>query len=190
MRVRVRWSRCDGSIAGRRLRLTFVLRSTHSSQLNVGLFLFCFFLGGVPVPVSGLEMPVPGVTGSLTVAGAAFVSAIAASCHQVPRRRSACARAPHRGSRMLGWLSGAISPVGYGSETTAQRVWSECRTWSGYKRGWGEEGSCFQRHEGREAGIAIVAKPAPRWLEGGRARRGLRKDWGWSMLVSLCDVKS
>lgn len=27
--------------------LTLVLRSTHSSQLRVGLFLFCFFLGGV-----------------------------------------------------------------------------------------------------------------------------------------------
>lgn len=25
---------------------TFVLRSTHSSQLKVGLFLFCFFFGG------------------------------------------------------------------------------------------------------------------------------------------------
>jgi len=25
---------------------TLVLRSTHSSQLKVGLFLFCFFLGG------------------------------------------------------------------------------------------------------------------------------------------------
>jgi hypothetical protein len=32
--------------------------------------------------------------------------------------------------------------------------------------------------KGSDAGIAIIAKAAPRWLESGRARRGLRKDWG------------
>lgn len=31
---------------------TLVLRSTHSSQLKVGLFLFCFFLGGALPGVS------------------------------------------------------------------------------------------------------------------------------------------
>lgn len=32
--------------------LTFVLRSTHSSQLSVGLLRFCFFLGGASPPVA------------------------------------------------------------------------------------------------------------------------------------------
>jgi hypothetical protein len=37
--------------------LTLVLRSTHSSQLSVGLFRFCFFLDVGPVPTlpSGLR---------------------------------------------------------------------------------------------------------------------------------------
>lgn len=34
---------------------TLVLRSTHSSQLRVGLFLFCFFFGGASPGVSELD---------------------------------------------------------------------------------------------------------------------------------------
>ncbi|KAH7385513.1 hypothetical protein DE146DRAFT_209043 [Phaeosphaeria sp. MPI-PUGE-AT-0046c] len=35
--------------------LTFVFRSTHSSQLNVGLLRFCFFLGGWSCPCTALS---------------------------------------------------------------------------------------------------------------------------------------
>jgi hypothetical protein len=41
-------------IGARAMQLTLVLRSTHSSQLRVGLLRFCFFLGGASpwVPVA------------------------------------------------------------------------------------------------------------------------------------------
>jgi hypothetical protein len=53
--------------------LTLVLRSTHSSQLSVGLFRFCFFLGGAsrpcraPVGGSGLvdDWAVPSLMAGL-----------------------------------------------------------------------------------------------------------------------------
>ena len=38
-------------------RRTFVLRSTHSSQLSVGLLRFCFFLGGASPCVVLVEAP-------------------------------------------------------------------------------------------------------------------------------------
>jgi hypothetical protein len=55
--------------------LTFVFRSTHSSQLKVGLFLFCFFFTGdgcsksvIPASVLTLFPPVGG-DGGVTLAG-------------------------------------------------------------------------------------------------------------------------
>jgi hypothetical protein len=42
------------SIYNQKDALTLVLRSTHSSQLSVGLLRFCFFLGGASPPACGV----------------------------------------------------------------------------------------------------------------------------------------
>jgi len=65
-----------------RAALTLVLRSTHSSQLSVGLLRFCFFLGGAS----------PWVPDALVVDGSGLVEGCVPSSSIVQRvRRSECA---------------------------------------------------------------------------------------------------
>lgn len=62
---------------GGRHGLTLVLRSTHSSQLSVGLLRFCFFLGGGCRPWGGVALECgPGLS---DIEGCASSPSIAAA---------------------------------------------------------------------------------------------------------------
>jgi hypothetical protein len=78
------------------IALTLVLRSTHSSQLNVGLLRFCFFFGG-PTCVALLDASgLPGMEGiaSSSMARLHAQNSLPARCRSKRRSKPSHVRAP------------------------------------------------------------------------------------------------
>lgn len=82
------------------LGLTFVLRSTHSSQLSVGLLRFCFFLAGAwPWAADGAAGLVDeGCEVGVVVMVASWLSSSSSSSRFIVRHRR---RGPLSGSKQL-----------------------------------------------------------------------------------------